>query len=901
MGEASSPCGTPPLEYQTLILESTTPLQTTVKRPVAVRPPEEASDGLRESSSPARPSHNFANRQDRESERALEEIETSLNQTQLPRDDYRRGDEVGGATTWSSLNYEEFINDASIAASRRWTPKRRRVCFGYSGRTLARWVVTCAIGVTMGGVAIGLSRASDALLSCRNGLVSLDGSATSFAVFVAWGGAIGAASSGLVAFVAPGASGSGIPQVKAYLNGVRLEGCLSVRVFCVKLLGTVLSVGSGASLGPEGPLVHLGAISGSFVTGGLDPTRFCVALRRLMPRAASRNVLGLFPSAAGVGRDEDDERRGTPPPFFRSDLDRRDFLSIGAACGFSAAFGAPIGGVLFSLEEASSFWSNELLWRSLVGAVLSTFTALALEHNIVGLSEVSRYGLISLRGKADNQEVSLALLPLAAIFGVFGGVLGAGFNASFYRIMRCRQRLAKAVERAWEDKEDEDPRDPILRARSAKAVARLVDATLGVCLTSFAFYAVARASRSWACVDRDEDDDGWLRDDIFTIRFNCAEGKVHELASLWFGSRERAIKKILEASAGEFNGAGLALSGVLTFCTLALSFGSSLPGGLFLPLIFCGASLGGAVARLDFVETSHLSITRRHMSLLGAVALLAGVQRSTVSLCVIMLEGTGNTALLIPIIVVVCVARFVGNSLGDGLYELSLELQSVPFLERHVHAGLEGITVKSFCRNKPPPVSFPLRPAAARAADILAATKHGAYPVVFRQNADGSISKDADAGGAVKLAGLVHREHVKALLRASHLHLEGDLPPSLATRLAMSAFDPGTLRDVRPGRLRSRDEEGNEVCYDRLASRGDDDGSDDDTLPHYSEVHLHLERVMVRSPHLVYEDCPVSRAYRLFVTMGARHLLVVNHDGDLTGILTRHDMFEISQLAPPPQ
>merc|ERR1719206_1410465 len=80
--------------------------------------------------------------------------------------------------------------------------------------------------------------------------------------------------------------------------------------------------------------------------------------------------------AAGVSQFKSATFECTLPFFsrFRNSEDRRNFISAGAAAGIASAFGAPVGGLLFSMEEVSSFWNMKLSWQTFFCCMVSTFT-----------------------------------------------------------------------------------------------------------------------------------------------------------------------------------------------------------------------------------------------------------------------------------------------------------------------------------------------------------------------------------------------------------------------------------------------------------------------------------------------------------------------------------------------
>lgn len=223
----------------------------------------------------------------------------------------------------------------------------------------------------------------------------------------------------------PLVAASGVPEVKGWLNGVRCPGTLNLPTYIGKVVSIILAYSSILALGPEGPMVHIGAMVG-----------------------------------AGIGSAKSKLLRIRLPWIFekfRNHADQRDFIAAGTAAGITAAFGAPVGGVLFALEETSTFWSRELTWRTFWACMIAAFTV-NIFNNIKDESSVlDDYGLLTFGisktglyripelipmgflGVIGNLSRPPSLLSALTLFIFLAGILGWIFSLANGRLALWRR------------------------------------------------------------------------------------------------------------------------------------------------------------------------------------------------------------------------------------------------------------------------------------------------------------------------------------------------------------------------------------------------------------------------------------------------------------------------------
>jgi len=76
---------------------------------------------------------------------------------------------------------------------------------------------------------------------------------------------------------------------------------------------------------------------------------------------------------------------------------RREFTTAGVAAGVSAGFNAPIGGLLFAMEDLSSFWTKTLSWETFFCCVIAAIVAQVFNTAFDGFNFQGQFGAFNVQ------------------------------------------------------------------------------------------------------------------------------------------------------------------------------------------------------------------------------------------------------------------------------------------------------------------------------------------------------------------------------------------------------------------------------------------------------------------------------------------------------------------------
>ncbi|XP_065669027.1 H(+)/Cl(-) exchange transporter 5 isoform X2 [Hydra vulgaris] len=500
----------------------------------------------------------------------------------------------------------------------------------------------------------------------------------------------------LVKFFAPYASGSGIAEVKTILGGFVIKGFLGWWTLIIKSVTLILSVSTGLKLGQEGPMVHVGACIGNV-------------------------IVRLFPK------------------YYGNEAKRREVLSAAAAAGVSVAFGAPVGGVLFSLEEVSYYFPLKTLWRTFLCAMMAALT----------LGYMNPYGnghLVVFNINYRNPWQLFELIPFILI-GIFGGCFGAFFIK--FNIMWCRIRKTTRLGRY-----------PIIEVFVITIVTSLISYP-----NEFTRISMSRLI-SELFQNCGPDDTSHLCDYVYMTNVTQnVNSEYYPHRSLGPGVYESIWKLVLAV--------------ILISVMSVLTFGIKVPAGLFVPSLAVGACAGrvfgiGMEILVSsypnfFLWSSVCSKTKNHCilpglyAMTGAAAGLGGVTRMTVTLVVIMFEVTGGLTYIIPFMVAIMTCKWVSEAFGqDSVYIEHIRLKGYPYLdtkEEYTNPSLAADVMNPRRYTEPLTCITKSGFTVKDIEDLLEENKYNGFPVV--------VSKETQI-----LSGFVTRRDLKVALQYGKMRCE---------------------------------------------------------------------------------------------------------------------------------
>lgn len=674
---------------------------------------------------------------------------------------------------------------------------------------ILKWTLACLVGLLTGVTGFGINFAVENIAGYK--LVTSSSLMEQHKILLAFAFLIGSnlvlvlSSALLCAYVGPAAAGSGIPEVKAYLNGIDAPNILAPKTLIVKIFGGIGAVAGGLDVGKEGPMVHIGACIASLLSQG-GSKRYHLTWRWLR--------------------------------YFKNDRDRRDLVTCAAAAGVAAAFRAPVGGVLFALEEVASWWRSSLLWRAffttaMVGIVLQTAISYC-EDGSCGLYGTG--GLIMYNIGTVSIELGLVDLFPVLILGVIGGFLGSLFTYINGKIIGAYSM--------WHNKHG-----PMIKIFHAITIS-LVTSGCMVGLPWLGDCTACPTNESETCPTKGNS--GNFK------KFACPDGYYNDLASLFFNVNDDVIRNLFSINTNnEFQYASLGIYLVSSYVLALVTYGTPVPSGLFIPVIIIGATYGRLVGM--FMRSLNYGLSELDegvYAVLGAASLLGGSMRTTVSMCVIILELTNNLLMLPWTMLVLLISKTIGDLFNHSVYDQIVHIKGLPFLEENPEPYMKHLTSLDVCSS--PLITLAAIEKVGNIVEILQKTNHNAFPVV---------DKDPVSDTPI-LYGLILRSHLLVLLKGK------EFLPSKAMEGGTSTKPLTCLDFGKPG-------SGKGVTIDDVELNSQE-----------QDMYVDLHPYTNMSPYTVVDTMSLAKAFKLFRQLGLRHLCVVpkiQRSSPVVGILTRHD------------
>ncbi|XP_067934452.1 H(+)/Cl(-) exchange transporter 7-like isoform X2 [Watersipora subatra] len=700
---------------------------------------------------------------------------------------------------YKSLDYDPCENEIFLKEE---APK------GFSHilkQQVARWGVMFLIGVLTGAVAGIIDIVIEELCSQKYMLIKIyidrcvqvenDCLIVPLLLFCALNAAGVLIAACLVVFVSPCAAGSGIPQIKCYLNGVLIPEVVRIKTLIAKAVGVMFSVVGGLAVGKEGPMIHSGAVIAAGISQG---------------KSATFNFdLGVL-------------------EYFRSDHEKRDFVSGGAAAGVAAAFGAPVGGVLFSLEEGASFWNQALTWRILFASMTATFTLNLILSAFHGVPwSLSYPGLISFG--AFDQDHSLNYngleIPIFLLMGCFGGLTGGLFNHINYKLSIHRIRH-------------------IYRKRN-----KIMEALVVAIVTAASAYLLIYLSHDCESLGKDPTN--------HPVQMFCKDGEYNVAASLFLQTPEDSVRSLFHDITGTYQAFTLALFAIQYFLLATWTYGLQVPSGLFIPLLLTGAAWGRLVgiglsnALNDYA--TWMPIYPGKYALIGAAAQLGGVVRMTISLTVILMEATGSVTFGLPIMLVLMCSKWVGDLFNEGIYDIHVQLAGVPFLNWEAPPSTYDVPARRVMSH--PVVTLLEVEKVEKIQQVLSKYPHDGFPIV-----DNYIPDLDDSPTFGRFRGMILRSQLLVLLKSKSFSSNEQRAPQLS------------LRDFRESYPRYIPIEKIDIAEEDLQKTVD------------------LGPYMNKGSYTVSDKASLPRIFKMFRGLGLRHVVVVDSDRKVVGMVTRSDL-----------